>query len=236
VTTAAETPARAAPLGAARPLPEPRRRRTLGLELRIALRYLASRRKSRFLSLITFIAVGGVFVGVAALIIVMGVMNGLQEDLRGKILANTPHVVFQRYDDRPMEDWRSLLARIREVPGVRAAAPFLYTEGIVGHGPNRNEGAVIRGVDPRAEADVTETSRRMISGAWDLEARPGERYPKLVLGYLMADRLRALPGDTASSSTRPCRRSRTTSGSPTSRTASPRTSPTSGRRRRSPAR
>jgi lipoprotein-releasing system permease protein len=197
VTSAAGTAVRTAPPAPPAAPPEtPPPRRILGLELAIALRYLASRRKSRFLSLITFIAVGGVFVGVAALIIVMGVMNGLQEDLRGKILANTPHVVFQRYDDRPIEDWRGLLARIRDVPGIRAAAPFLYTEGIVGHGRNRNEGAVIRGVDPRAEAEVTETSGRMVSGSWDLEPRPGERYPRLVMGYLMADRLRALPGDT----------------------------------------
>lgn len=166
------------------------------LELFVALRYLASRKKTRFLSLITFIAVGGIFVGVAALIIVMSVMNGLQEDLREKILANTPHIVFQRYDEEPLEDYRELLRRIRRVPGVRGAAPFIYSEGIVGHARSRNEGAVIRAVDPAAEPAVTSTARHMVSGRYDLDRRPGERYPKLILGYLMADRLHALPGDT----------------------------------------
>jgi lipoprotein-releasing system permease protein len=180
--------------GAARPEATPRP--SLGLELSIAVRYLASRKKSRFLSLITFIAVGGVFVGVAALIIVMSVMNGLQDDLRARILANTPHIIFQRYNDRPIEDYRALMARIRDVPGVRGAAPFIYTEGIVGHGRDLNEGAVIRGIDPQAERTVTSTSRHMVSGGWDLAPRAGERYPRLVMGYLMADRLRALPGDT----------------------------------------
>ncbi|HEV8053586.1 MAG TPA: ABC transporter permease, partial [Candidatus Limnocylindrales bacterium] len=166
------------------------------LNLFIALRWLASRKRSGFLSLITFIAVGGVFVGVAALIIVMGVMNGLQKDLREKILANTPHIVFQRYDNQPLDDYRELLRRIRDVPGVRGASPFIYTEGIVGHGRSMNEGAVIRGVDARAERTVTSTSEHMISGGYDLDAHPGERYPRLIMGYLMADRLRAFPGDT----------------------------------------
>ena len=166
------------------------------LELAIALRYLAAPKRTRFLSLITFIAVGGVFVGVAALIIVMAVMNGLQRDLREKILANTPHVVLQRYDEEPIAEWRTALREVEAVPGVAAAAPFIYTEGIVGHGRNRNEGAVIRGVDPEAERAVTTTSRRIVSGSWDLAPRPGERYPRLVMGYLMADRLGAFPGDT----------------------------------------
>jgi lipoprotein-releasing system permease protein len=185
VETPLERPA-AAPAGAG----------TLGLELAVALRYLSSRKKTRFLSLITFIAVGGVFVGVAALIIVMSVMNGLQEDLRAKILANTPHIIFQRYNDQPIADYRSLMARIADEPGVRGVAPFIYTEGIVGHGRDLNEGAVIRGIDPEAERSVTSTSRHMVSGAFDLASRPGDRYPRLVMGYLMADRLRALPGDT----------------------------------------
>ncbi len=181
---------------AAAPPPAPEGARPIWLELAIALRYLSSRKKTRFLSLITFIAVGGVFVGVAALIIVMSVMNGLQQDLRAKILANTPHIIFQRYNDQPMEDYRSLMARIADEPGVRGVAPFIYTEGIVGHGRDLNEGAVIRGIDADAERSVTSTSRHMVSGAFDLTPRPGERYPRLVMGYLMADRLRALPGDT----------------------------------------
>ena len=171
------------------------------LELLIALRYLASRKKTRFLSLISFIAVGGVFVGVAALIIVMSVMSGLQKDLREKILANTPHIVFQRYNNEPFEDYRDLLRRIGDVPGVQGVAPFIYTEGIVGHGRNLNEGAVIRGVDPQAEESVTSTSRHMVSGTFDVAPRPGERYPRLVMGYLMADRLRAFPGDTVTITT-----------------------------------
>jgi lipoprotein-releasing system permease protein len=171
------------------------------LELFIALRYLASRKRTRFLSLITWIAVGGVFVGVAALIIVMSVMDGLQGDLREKILANTPHIVFQRYNNEPLDDYRALLREVRAVPGVRGVAPFIYTEGIVGHGRNLNEGAVVRGVDPAAEAGVTSTSRRIVSGAWDLRSRPGERYPRLLMGYLMADRLQAFPGDTVTITT-----------------------------------
>jgi lipoprotein-releasing system permease protein len=185
------------PAGVGRARPRARGKRArMNLEMFIALRYLSSKRRTRFLSLITFIAVGGVFVGVAALVIVMSVMDGLQKDLREKILANTPHIVFQRYNNEPIADYRRVLAAIGAVPGVQAVAPFIYTEGIVGHGKGLNEGAVIRGIDPAAETGVTRTGEHMVSGVFDLGARPGERYPRLIMGYLMADRLRAFPGDT----------------------------------------
>ena len=78
--------------------PTLRPRGRMNLEWKIALRYLGSKRRRGLISVIGLIAIGGVFVGVAALVIVMSVMNGLQEDLREKILTNTPHIVIQQYN------------------------------------------------------------------------------------------------------------------------------------------
>ncbi|MDX1622780.1 MAG: ABC transporter permease [Gemmatimonadota bacterium] len=168
----------------------------MSLETRIALRYLMSKRRSGVISVIGLIAIGGVFVGVAALVIVMSVMNGLQEDLRSKILTNTPHLMIQKYNNQPIEGYRRVVDRIERAPGVTGAAPFIYTEGIVGHGRGRNEGAVIRGVDPRLEGEVADTPEQIVSGEYDLVPGPDEAYPKVVTGYLLADRLGAFPGDT----------------------------------------
>lgn len=168
----------------------------MSLEWRIARRYLTSKRKAGVISVIGLIAIGGVFVGVAALVIVMSVMGGLQRDLREKILTNTPHLLIQRYNSEPLEDYGRVLQLTRDTEEVTGAAPFLYTEGIIGHGRGRYEGAVIRGVDPELEAGVSDTRRQMLAGEYDLEARPDEEVPRVVMGYLLADRLAVFPGDT----------------------------------------
>ena len=105
------------------------------LELRIALRYLKSRRSSRLLSLITVIAVGGITVGVMALVVVLGVMNGLQNDLREKILVVNPHLRVLTYGEGlRLDAWRDVLARVRRTPGAEAAAPFVLSQGIISAG------------------------------------------------------------------------------------------------------
>jgi lipoprotein-releasing system permease protein len=171
------------------------------LEWQIALRYLTSKRRRGVISVIGLIAIGGVFVGVAALVIVMSVMSGLQRDLREKILTNTPHLLVQKYNSQPIDNYDKVLEALRSTRGVESAAPFIYTEGIIGHGRGRNEGAVIRGVDPRLEREVSDTHMQVVSGRYDLVQAPDEPYPKIVIGYLLADRLGAFPGDTLSLTT-----------------------------------
>lgn len=168
----------------------------MNLEWQIALRYLASRRRTRVISVIGLIAIGGVFVGVAALVIVLSVMSGLQRDLRDKILTNTPHLMIQKYNAEPIEEYAGVLEVVEGTEGVAGAAPLLYTEGILGHGRGRNEGAVVRAVDPRRDDDVADARDQVLSGEFDLVQAPDEAYPKLVIGYLLADRLGAFPGDT----------------------------------------
>ena len=87
------------------------------LEVAIAWRYLRSRRGSQLLSLISFIAMGGVVVGVSALILVLGVMNGLQKDLRDKILIGSPDLrVLTVGDDLTMTDWVATLTKVSRSP------------------------------------------------------------------------------------------------------------------------
>ena len=101
------------------------------LELSIAWRYLRSRRGSRLLSFISVIAIGGVIVGVSALIVIMGVMNGLQRDLRDKILIGSPDLRVLTYGQMKIAPWEPVAERVRRFPGVAGAEPFVLTQGVI---------------------------------------------------------------------------------------------------------
>ena len=132
----------------------------------IALRYLRSRRSSRLLSLITVIAVGGVAVGVMALVVVLGVMNGLQADLRDKILVANPHLRVLTYGEGlRLDDWRRVLAQVRRAPGVEAAAPFVLTQAGISAGHDYAEGVVVLGVDPDTGTRAVTSFKRPSSTA-----------------------------------------------------------------------
>jgi lipoprotein-releasing system permease protein len=167
------------------------------LELGIALRYLRSRRSSRLLSLITVIAVGGVTVGVMALVVVLGVMNGLQADLRDKILVANPHLRVLTYGEGlRVDDWRKVLDQVRRTPGVAAAAPFVLTQGLISAGHDYAEGVVVYGVDPdTASRAVTSFAQHFVKG--DLAFRTTRRDVEggIALGTRLASKLSAFPGD-----------------------------------------
>ena len=112
----------------------------------IASRYLRSRRTSRFVSLITFIATGGVALGVMALVVVIGVMSGLQKDLREKILVANPHLRILTYGEGlRLDDWRRVLATVRGSADVVAAAPFVLSQGLITAGHDYAEGVAVDG-------------------------------------------------------------------------------------------
>jgi len=167
------------------------------LELGLALRYLRSRRSSRLLSLITVIAVGGVTVGVMALVVVLGVMNGLQADLRDKILVANPHLRVLTYGEGlRLDDWRKVLGEVRRTAGVEAAAPFVLTQGLISAGHDYAEGVVVYGVDPdTASRAVTSFAQHFVKG--DLTFRTSRRDVEggIALGTRLASKLSAFPGD-----------------------------------------
>ena len=168
------------------------------LELAIAWRYLRSRRGSRLLSFISVIAIGGVLVGVSALIVIMGVMNGLQRDLREKILVGSPDVRVLNYgEDLRIPDWQKTLSTVKRVEGVVAAAPFVMTQGLVTKGHDYAEGAQIVGIEPAGKGvpEVTSIRAHAELGDFRFVSSSGEKRGA-VLGRLLAQRLNAFPGDT----------------------------------------
>src|SRR5512142_2573415 len=95
-------------------------------ELRVALRYLTARRKQAFISLISGVAILGVAVGVMALLIALGLMTGLQSEIRARILGATAHISVFRLRSESSEDYGPALAKIRRLPGVAGVAPALH--------------------------------------------------------------------------------------------------------------
>ncbi len=169
------------------------------LELAIAWRYLRSRRGSKLLSLISMIAIGGIVVGVSALILIIGVMSGLQRDLREKILVGSPDIRVLTYgDDLKMDDWEYALKRVRTIPGVVKAAPFVQTEGGMNANRGYAGGVYIVGILPLDSGvpEVTTIRQHIVKGEGDFSFKSsnGERRGA-VLGKLLAQRFNAWPGD-----------------------------------------
>ncbi len=166
------------------------------LELRIAWRYLRSRRGSKLLSLISVIAIGGVVVGVSALIVIMGVMTGLQNDLREKILIGSPDVRVLNYgSDMVLKNWEPVLVKTRKDRDVVAAAPFVLTKALVGAGHKYSDGAYVMGIVPQGEGGppVTTIREHATAGDFRFETTDGERRGA-VLGAKLANRLGVYPG------------------------------------------
>jgi lipoprotein-releasing system permease protein len=148
-------------------------------ELFIALRYLLAKRKHAFISAIAIVSVLGVGLGVAALIIVMGVMNGFTTDLREKIMGLNAHAMVLGAG-AAMRESPELLAKSRAAPGVTGVMPFIHSELMVS-GPGGFKGVAIRGVDPENAKEVLGIAGRITRGNFDDIAGEGA-LPGIVIG------------------------------------------------------
>ena len=166
------------------------------LEWFIARRYLAGRKRGRFLSLITLIAVGGIFVGVMALITVIAVMTGLQRDLQQKILGSNPHIyVFEQTGSGfRMSNWPEVLEKIRSTEGVVAAQPFIMTQVGIWRGQYAVAGQML-GIDPNQTGmPMTDIEQQIRQGELRFKpTRSGE--PGILVGRHLATKLGVLEGD-----------------------------------------
>jgi lipoprotein-releasing system permease protein len=169
-----------------------------GLPGAIARRYLRSRRSTRFVSLTTFIAAGGVTVGVMALIVVLGVMNGLQTELREKILVGSPHLRLLTFGEGlRMDAWRDVLRVVREDADVVAVAPFVLTQGLFSAGHDYHEGAYLLGIETdTGTAAVTRLAQTLVRGDLTFTTTREDVDGGIVLGRRLAERFSAFPGAT----------------------------------------
>lgn len=167
------------------------------LERRIAVRYLRSRRRRRAASLTTLISIGGVAVGVMALIVVLGVMNGLMDDLRARILSAQPHLRILAFGNSlRMDEWQEPLALARRQRDVVAAAPEVVVQSLIFNAAGYPEAVYAFGLDTaEASRGVTELPSRLVDG--DLRFQPTDTTVDggVILGRRLAGRLNAYTGD-----------------------------------------
>jgi lipoprotein-releasing system permease protein len=162
----------------------------LPFELLIGLRYTHAKRRNHFISFISIVSMAGIALGVTALIVVLSVMNGFQEELRARILGVAAHLEISGPADR-LGNWRDVLAQARQNPDVLAGAPYVNAQGMLANG-DIVRGAIIRGVLPEMESRVADFSTFMKSGQLG-DLKPGEF--GIVLGGELARVLNVYPGD-----------------------------------------
>ena len=129
----------------------------------ISLRYLKSRRRQKFISIITIISIAGIALGVSALIIVLAVMSGFNVDLREKILGTKSHIVVYSAKSKSMEKHEDAIKLLKSVRGVKGASPFIAGQAMVSL-KGRSEGVAIFGIDPVRISEVTNLPGNMING------------------------------------------------------------------------
>ncbi len=170
----------------------------MSYELLIGLRYLRAKRKSTFISIITFISTAGVALGVMALIVVLAVMTGFEQDLKEKILGTNAHVVVLKSGGE-IEEYAGVMEKLKKVPGVVAATPFVYSQVMLSTGSNVS-GVVLRGIEPKTDIQVTNLNKSLVEGRLtDLEGGPArpdaDVLPGVILGKELAKNLNLFLGD-----------------------------------------
>lgn len=158
----------------------------------ISLRYLKSKKKHRGVSFNTAVSVAGVAVGVMALLVVLSVMSGFQEDLQKKILGANAHVVIQSYRGG-IEDYNAVVEKLKGIPHVVSVSPFVMGQVMVSSG-KKAHGVVIRGIEPSSEFRTTDILKHIKYGSIrDLGQKNGA--PWIIIGSELSAMLGVFPDD-----------------------------------------
>lgn len=160
------------------------------LPLYIGLRYVRSRNRGFFVSFISVVSMLGICVGVAALIAIISVMNGLEGEMRGRLLSVASHATLSGSPEQ-MQDWPRMADALRSEPRVEGVAPYLDLQGMLGRGEDMRA-ALVRGVDPELEPQVSSVHDHIKAGGFS-SLQPGEQ--NILLGAGLAWALDARVGD-----------------------------------------
>jgi len=143
---------------------------SLPFELFIGLRYTRAKRRNHFISFISMTSMVGIALGVAALIVVLSVMNGFQHELRSRILGVASHLQISGANNA-LSDWQSVAEFVRGQPEVQASAPYIMAQGMLSFGQTV-QGTIVRGVLPEQEDKVAEIGAHVRAGSFDA-LKPG---------------------------------------------------------------
>ncbi|WP_034618720.1 lipoprotein-releasing ABC transporter permease subunit [Chitinibacter tainanensis] len=159
-------------------------------EFLIGLRYTRTKRRNGFISFISLVSMIGIALGVAALIIVLSVMNGFQEEVRNRILGMASHITISS-GGSALVDWQNAAQVAQQHPQVIGTAPYVLGQGLFTNG-SQVKGVLVRGIDPAQEGRVSEVTQKMVAGSAD-SLRAGEY--SVILGWNLAQELGVTLGD-----------------------------------------
>jgi len=166
----------------------------------IATRYLKSKRKTGFISLITYISIVGVMIGVAALIIVLSIMNGFESEVRQRIIGFGAHIELRKFHSQGVENYGELLEKVRNIDHIVGISPYISEKGLI-ISRSKKSGVAIKGIDIGTVAQVSDIQNDVIYGEFRLADTPTEGsrpFPGIVLGRYLADKLNVDLGDKVS--------------------------------------
>jgi lipoprotein-releasing system permease protein len=166
----------------------------MNVELFVARRYLRARRRENFISLITVFSVGGVTLGVAALILTLSMMNGFEKEVRSRIVGTTAPVSVFQATGGALSDWEALCKRLSAWPAVRGTSPFVTAKTAI-RSERESDGVVVRGILPDRQIRTGDLSERLKSGVFDVGVRPGDSLPCALLGATLARNLGVMIDD-----------------------------------------
>jgi len=167
----------------------------MSYELFISLRHLKAKKRA-FVSVISFISIIGIMVGVMALIVVLSVMKGFEEDLREKILGANAHMVVLKFGGE-IKEYQEVIKEVEKVEGVVAATPYIYNQVMLMF-KGRSVGVVMKGIDVMSIDKVTALSKKIKEGSLQGLKIPfkSEAFPGILIGKELAATLGVLEGDT----------------------------------------
>ncbi len=163
----------------------------MSYEFFIAKRYFRSKRRTGFISLINYLSIAGVTIGVAALIIVLSVMNGFEKEVRSRIIGFDAHVRFRGLLYRPIENNATLLQDLKNIEHVQGVSPYIFNKAFLSHA-RFQEGVIVKGVDQNTVQEVSDIKKNIIYGELNLnkvEMEGEETLPGIILGKSLALKL-----------------------------------------------
>jgi len=162
----------------------------MGFELFLARRYLTARRKQAFISVITFVSILGVTIGVMALVIALSLITGFQEDVQDKILGATSHLMVSDLSGQGMKDYKELSEKIKKLPEVESVSPVIYNTVLI-TSPAKNAGALLKGLDFAEELSASSWLRQLSAGGLP----ESDNQDQILLGKDLAASLGVSVGD-----------------------------------------
>ncbi|MFQ6083291.1 MAG: lipoprotein-releasing ABC transporter permease subunit [Candidatus Aminicenantia bacterium] len=164
----------------------------MNFEFFVAKRYLTARRKQAFISVITFISILGMTIGVMALIIAIALITGFQEDIQDKILGSTSHLMVSDVSGEGVENYQKLIKKINQIKEIKSVTPIAYQTVLI-KGPYKSAGAILKGVDFQEEKRNCPWLQNLEEGR--IEPQKGKK-EGVLLGREIAYNLGAGVGDT----------------------------------------